>query len=77
MDFRCDDAYFGILIDLLLYLTLIGTVVCDEFGFGMFFTFRMTVGLLRMDWNEIILQNYGDLLSENMLAERIQIQGAY
>jgi len=31
------------LIDLVLYLRSIGTHICDEFGFGMFLTFGMTI----------------------------------
>jgi len=45
----CDDVYFEIFIDLVLYLGSIGIIVCDKFGFDMFLALGMTIGLLRMD----------------------------
>jgi len=53
-------------------LRSISSNVWVEFEFDMFLAIIMTIGLVKLDWNDIVMQNHANSLSKNMLAERIR-----
>jgi len=57
---------------LVLCLRSISSNVWVEFEFDMFLAIIMTIGLVKLDWNDIVMQNHANSLSKNMLAERIR-----
>ena len=55
-----------------------GMIICVETEFGMFLAFVMVIGLLRLDRNDIIiqnhvLQNYADSLIECVLVSDLVV----